>query len=70
MKPFKLEAKHLIPLNETAYKKSAITQLLRDLIKQPDAVVEAIEKTSLRFSRIPQKPCTVHTGIRPYLAAV
>jgi len=70
MKPFKLEAKHLIPLNKTAYKKCATTQLLRDLIQQPDVVVEAIEKTALRFTIIPQKPCTVHTGIRPYLASV
>jgi len=70
MKPFKLEAKHLIPLNKTAYKKCATTQLLRDLIKQPDVVIEAIEKTALRFSLIPQKRRTVHAGIRPYRATV
>ncbi len=70
MKPFKLEAKHLIPLNKTAYKKCTTTQLLRDLIKQSGAVVEAIEKPTLRFSLIPQERCTVQTGIRPYLATV
>ena len=49
MKPFKLEAKHMIRLNDTAFRKDISTRTMRDLIKQPEAVMNAIQDTSPRL---------------------
>lgn len=62
MKPFKLEAKHLVPLNETAFQKCTATQLMCELIKQPEIVMDAIENTALRFSLIPPVRRTIRVG--------
>ena len=50
MKLFKLETKHMIRLNDTAFRKDATTKAMRNLIKQPEAVMQAMENTPLRFS--------------------
>ncbi len=62
MNPFKLEAKHMIKLNDTAFQKGAATKLMRELIKHPDAVVEALQNTQVRFSLIPQENRAVRLG--------
>ena len=62
MKPFKLEAKHMVPLKDTAFAKDKSTQLLRSLVQQPKAVIAALEKTDLRFSLIPQKRRALRLG--------
>lgn len=55
MKPFALEAKYMVNVNETAFPKDASTKLMGDLIRDPEAVIDALEKTSLRFSLMPKK---------------
>jgi hypothetical protein len=62
MKPFTLEAQHMVPVNETAFPKDASTKLMRDLIKEPEAVIDALQNTSVRFSLIPQKRRAVRLG--------
>ncbi len=62
MKPFKLEAKHMVPVKDTAFAKDKSTKLLRSLIQQPEAVMEALENTDLRFSLVPQKRRVVRLG--------
>ena len=62
MKPFNLEAKYMVPVNETAFPKDASTTLMGDLVKEPEAVIDALEKTSLRFSLVPQKRETLLLG--------
>lgn len=62
MKPFKLEAKHMVNIKETAFSKDASTRLMRDLIKNPEAVMVALENTSLRFSLMPQERRAIRLG--------
>ncbi len=62
MKPFKLEAKHMVPVKDTAFAKDKSTRLLRSLIQQPEAVMDALENTDLRFSLVPQKRRVVRLG--------
>ncbi len=62
MKPFKLEAKHMIRLNDTAFRKDVATRLMREVIKQPEAVMNAIQGTSLRFSLIPLERRAIRVG--------
>jgi len=52
----------MIKLNNTAFKKDAATKLMSALIKHPDAVVEALQNTHLRFSLIPQGNCALRLG--------
>ncbi len=62
MKPFKLEAKHMVPLKDTAFAKDKSTRMLRSLVQKPEAVMEALENTDLRFSLVPQKRRTLRLG--------
>jgi len=62
MKPFKLEAKHMIPVKQTAFAKDKSTRLLRTLIERPEAVIDALENTELRFSLLPQKRRALRLG--------
>ncbi len=62
MKPFKLEAIHMVPVKNTAFAKDKSTRLLRSLIERPEAVMEALENTTLRFSLVPQKRRVVRLG--------
>ena len=62
MKPFKLEAKHMIRLNDTAFRKDISTRTMRELVKQPEAVMNAIQSTSLRFSLIPMERRAIRVG--------
>ncbi|KAB7613405.1 hypothetical protein F9L33_12465 [Amylibacter sp. SFDW26] len=62
MKPFKLEAKHMVPVKDTAFAKDRSTKLLRSLVQRPEAVMEALENTDLRFSLVPQKRRVVRLG--------
>ena len=52
MNPFILEAKYMVPVNETAFQKNSATKKMRDLIKQPEAVIHALENTPVRFSLV------------------
>jgi hypothetical protein len=62
MKPFKLEAKHMVNIKETAFAKDASTRLMHDLIKNPETVVTALDTTSLRFSLMPQERRAIRLG--------
>ncbi len=62
MKPFKLQAKHMVRLNDTAFRKDASTHAMRKMIKQPKAVLNAMQDTSLRFSLIPMERRAIRVG--------
>ena len=62
MKQFTLEAKHMIRLNETAFHQDAATRAMREMIKQPKAVMDAIHGTSLRFSLVPMERRAIRVG--------
>ena len=65
MTPYKLEAKHLVPIKDDAFPCSIETELLQDMIKQPDNVIRALQDTPLRFSLVPQKRRAVRLGKQP-----
>ena len=52
MNPFILEAKYMVSVKETAFAKDSTTKMIRDLIRQPEAVMRALEETPVRFSLV------------------
>ena len=65
MTPYKLEAKHLVPIKDDAFPGGIETELLQDMIKKPDCVIIALQNTSLRFSLVQQKRRAVRLGKQP-----
>lgn len=54
MNPFILEAKYMVTIKKTAFPKDTATKMMRDLIKEPEAVMHALENTPVRFSLMQQ----------------
>jgi hypothetical protein len=52
MNPFILEAKYMVSIKETAYPKDNATKMMRELVKHPEAVMQALENTPVRFSLV------------------
>ncbi|MBE9475857.1 MAG: hypothetical protein IME92_01855 [Proteobacteria bacterium] len=65
MSPYKLEAKHLVPIKDDAFPSCIQTQRFQDMIKKTDCVVIALQNTSLRFSLMQQNRRAVRLGKQP-----